>query len=162
MQRILLIACIAAAIILSAGGGFWFGFREGWSLAMMADSARIGFVAVPRLVALQTGRGAELNRGFELDIDNGLIWSHHFLESPLHGYLEPVWGISGYANDMQELARLASYRKEHVSPTKLNSFDDVRSQSVAHGSLERDLSAALQERAIIINEMVERYARRRN
>src|SRR5436309_2544106 len=161
MQRILRIACIVAALALSAGAGFWFGLREGWSLALMADSAHIGFVAVPRLVALQTGRGAELNRALELDVDNGLMWSHHFLGSPLHGYLEPVWGINGYPNDTQELARLASYRKTHPSPTKLNSFDDVRPQSAAQDSAGQSLAASLQERALVINEMVERYATKR-
>ena len=100
MQRAALIATLVAALALSLGAGFWLGFREGWNLALMADSARTGFVAVPRLVATQTGHGAELNRAFELDVDNGLIWAHHFLESPLHGYLEPVWGINGYPNDL--------------------------------------------------------------
>ena len=113
---------------------------------------------MPRLVATQTGHGAELNRAFELDVDNGLIWAHHFLESPLHGYLEPVWGINGYPNDLHELARLANYRKMHGSPTKLNSFDDVQPQGATDVGVQQSLAAVLQERTLIVNEMVERYA----
>src|SRR5439155_27279647 len=109
IRRAGLIAALVAALALPATAGFWVGFRKGWNLALMSESARFGAVAVPRLVAVEDGRAAELSRAFELDVDNGLIWAHHFVESPLHGYLEPVWGINGYPNDTQQLVRLATY-----------------------------------------------------
>ena len=109
----------------------------------MSESARFGAVAVPRLVAVEDGRAAELSRAFELDVDNGLIWAHHFVESPLHGYLEPVWGINGYPNDTQQLVRLATYRKAHPSLTKLNSFDDVQAGTGEDVGFEKSLAASL-------------------
>jgi len=158
VRRVALIAAVVAALALSATAGFWVGFLEGWNLALMAESTRIAYVAVPRLVAVESGRTAELTRAFELDVDNGLIWAHHFMESPLHDYLEPIWGINGYPNDMEQLKKLATYRRTHPSPTKLNSFDDVQPQIGEDGGFEKSLAASLQERALIVNEMVTRYA----
>ena len=119
----------------------------------MADSARIGFVAVPRLTAIELGHVNALNTALELDVDNGLIWSHHYIESPLHPYLAPVWGLNGYPENRQEMARLAGYRRLHPSPSVVDR-NDANERAAQNDSG----NAMMDERRQIIADMVRRFA----
>jgi hypothetical protein len=157
MQRSLIIGCTLFGLVLGACGGFWTGVREGWNLALMQDSFSIGTAALPRLAAVRSGRSSELNRAFELDVDNGLVWSHYFLESPLSGFLAPVWGIGSSARNPQEVMRLANYRKTYPSLTKADVFDDVnRGTATQRG--DDQWSTVIEERLAIVSDMVKRYA----
>ena len=112
----------------------------------MADATHIGSVAVPRLVAIKLGKVDALNTALELDVDNGLVWSHYFSESLLHPYLGLLWGISGVPENRKEMARLADYRRTHPSPSAADGgtvvIDDLR------------------ERRQIIEDVVRRFASR--
>ena len=81
------------AVVVGAAGGFWLGLREGWELALIADSTRIGFGAVPRLTAIKMGQVDSLTTALELDVDNGLISSHYYVQSPLHPFLWLLCGV---------------------------------------------------------------------
>jgi hypothetical protein len=157
MGRSLIIGCACLSLVLAACGGFWLGVREGWNLALMDNAVHIAVVALPRLDAVQTGRASELNKAFEFDIDSGLVWSHHLLESPLSGFLGPVWGITNAVQHPQDFVRLANYRKTHPSPTKPDVFDDVDPQApMVRGN--NGGPAPIDERLAIIGNMVKRYA----
>jgi hypothetical protein len=157
MQRSLIIGCTLFGLVLGACGGFWTGVREGWNLALMQNSFSVGTGALPRLAAVRSGRTSELNRAFELDVDSGLVWSHYFLESPLSGFLAPVWGIGSSAQNSQEIMRLANYRKAYPSLTKADVFDDVNSNTgVKRGGDQ--WSTLIEERLAIVSDMVKRYA----
>jgi len=123
----------------------------------MDNGAHLGMIAVPRLMAIQTGKYPELTRALEFDVDTGLIWSHYFLESPLLDFLGPVWGIGGSAQNRQELKRLASYRRTYPSPLKPDALDDVHPENPAPGGVEEG-PTAIEERLAIINDMARRYA----
>jgi hypothetical protein len=157
MQRSLIIGCTLFGLVLGACGGFWTGVREGWNLALMENSFSIGVGAVPRLAAVRSGRASELNRAFEFDVDSGLVWSHHFLESPLAGFLDPVWGIGSSARDPQAIMRLANYRKTYPSLTKAEVFDDVSPRTATRREDDQGWTG-IDERLAIIRGMVQRYA----
>jgi hypothetical protein len=157
MQRSLIIGGTLLGLVFGTCGGFWTGVREGWNLALMENSFSIGTVALPRLAAIQSGRASELNRAFEFDIDSGLVWSHHFLESPLSGFLAPVWGIGTSARNPHEIMRLANYRKTYPSLTKAEMFDDVNSKTATRREDDQG-STAIEERLAIVGDMVKRYA----
>jgi hypothetical protein len=123
----------------------------------MADSTRIGFVAVPRLVAIKSENVVALRTALELDVDNGLIWSHHFLQSPLHPYLAPVWGLSGYPENSQEMARLAGYRRTHPSPV-VDGLGGIPRRRAAQDDSGDAIADDLLERRQIIDDMVRRFA----
>jgi hypothetical protein len=159
MRRNLIIGCTLLGFILAAGGGFSIGIREGWNLAFMENAVHIGVVALPRLDAARTGRASELDKAFEFDIDSGLVWSHHLLESPLSGFLAPVWGISSSAKNSRDIVRLANYRKAYPSPTKPDVFDDVDPQTMTPRRVNQG-PTSIDERLEIINDMVRRYATR--
>ena len=144
-------------LVLSACGGFWTGVREGWNLALMENSFSIGSGALPRLVAVRSGRASELNRAFEFEVDSGLVWSHHFLDSPLSGFLAPVWGIGASARNPQAIMRLANYRKTYPSPTKADVFDDVIPKTATRREDDQG-STGIEERLAIISDMVKRYS----
>ena len=148
MKQTLLLSAVVIAIAIGAAGGFWLGVREAWELALMADAARIGSNAVPRLVAIEVGKTDALKTALELDVDNGLIWSHYFGESPLHAYLGPVWGISGAPENRKEMARLADYRRTHPWPL---ATDTGGTQAIDE----------MRERRQIIDSAVRRFALQR-
>jgi hypothetical protein len=123
----------------------------------MENAVHIGVVALPRLDAMRKGRASELNKAFEFDVDSGLVWSHHFLESPLSGFLDPVWGITRSVQNPRDVKRLANYRKAYPSPTKPDVFDDVDPQ----GGTPRGANQGptpIDERLTIVSDMVKRYA----
>jgi hypothetical protein len=157
MQRSSIIGCTLFGLVLGSCGGFWTGVREGWNLALMQSSFSIGTVALPRLAAVRSGRASELNRAFELDVDSGLVWSHYFLESPLSGFLAPVWGIGSSARNPQEIMRLANYRKTYPSLTKADVFDDVTFKTATQRGSDQ-WSTGIEERLAIVSDMVKRYA----
>jgi hypothetical protein len=157
MQRSLIMGCTLFGLVLGACGGFWTGVREGWNLALMENSLSIAIVALPRLAAVRSGRASELDRAFEFDVDSGLVWSHHFLESPLSGFLAPVWGIDSSAQNPQEITRLANYRKTYASLTKADVFDAVNPKTATPRGDDQG-STAIEERLAIISDMVKRYA----
>ncbi|TMH13278.1 MAG: hypothetical protein E6H68_13000 [Betaproteobacteria bacterium] len=157
MQRSLIIGCTLFGLVLGACAGFWTGMREGWNLALMENSFSIGAGALPRLAAVRSGRASELNRAFEFDVDSGLVWSHHFLDSSLAGFLAPVWGIGTSAQDPQAIMRLANYRKTYPSLTKADVFDDVIPKTATRREDDRG-STGIEERLAIISDMVKRYA----
>jgi hypothetical protein len=157
MRRSLTIGCICLGLVVAASAGFWLGVREGWSLALMDGAVHIGMVALPRLDAARTGKASELDKAFEFDVDSGLVWSHHFLESPLSRLLPPVWGITSSAQNPHNIVRLADYRKTHPSPTTADVFDDVGLQTVAPSGVNQG-PTAIDERLAIIRDMVKRYA----
>ena len=157
MRRSLIIGYAWLGAVLAGCGGFWIGVREGWNLALMENAVHIGVVALPRVDAVRTGRASELDKAFEFDVDSGLVWSHHFLASPLSSFLAPVWGISSSAQNSQNIVRLANHRKVYPSPTKADVYDDAHPQTVTPREIDKR-ATAIDERLAIINDMVRRYA----
>ena len=149
----MLAGCMVVAVVVSAAGGFWLGLREGWELALMADSARIGSGAVPRLTAIKLGQVNALNTALELDVDNGLIWSHYYIQSPLHPFLAPVWGLNAYPENRKEMARLAGYRREHPALPIVDGIG-LNTRAAKDDSVE----AMMDERRQIVDEMVRHFA----
>jgi hypothetical protein len=158
MQRSLIIGCTLFGLGLCACGGFWTGVREGWSLALMQNSLGIGTVAPPPLTAVRSGRASELIRAFEFNVDSRSVWSsHHFLESPLSGFVAPVGGICSSAQDPQKIMRPANYRKTYPSVTKADVFDEVNPKTAMQRGGDQG-STAIEERLAIVSDMVKRYA----
>jgi hypothetical protein len=86
-----------------------------------------------------------------------LVWSHYFLESPLSGFLAPVWGIGTSARDPQAIMRLANYRKTYPSLTKADVFDDVIPKTATRREDDQG-STGIEERLAIISDMVKQYS----
>jgi hypothetical protein len=158
MRQGLIIGCACLSLVLAAGAGFWVGVREGWDLALMENAVHIGMAALPRVEAVRSGRTAELNKAFEFDIDSALVWSHYFLESPLSGFLAPIWGIAATAQQRLDVVRLANHRRTYPSPTKADALDDVSPQTFTPRGVDHQLTA-IDERLAIINDMVRQYAK---
>jgi len=158
MKRWVLAASFILVCVLSAAAGFWFGFREAFSLGVAADFLPRGSIAVAQLNALGAGKPENVVTGLEFDVDNGLIWGNEVFHHPLRNYLGPVWGFNIYPDYEKYATRLADYRKAHPSPMKADAFDKVPPDKVQYREFYRDLAQGARENIATVNSMVERYA----
>jgi hypothetical protein len=110
---VVVIVCVA---VVSAIGGFWFGFRQAWGMGVMADAAPRGAIAIAHIRWLDNGRTGDVKMQLESDIDSGLLWWHELSHSKLSGVLNTLSGSDVYPTNEEYVRRLAVYRKAHPSP----------------------------------------------
>src|SRR6267378_342420 len=144
--------------LVSAGMGFWFGFREALPLGLMAETLPRGVLATQHLKALRSGHSENLITALEYEVDGGLVWGYDVFDHPLRTLFVPLWGYDVYPKYEKYAVRLADYRREHPSPTKSEDFRMLMRQfeqdKAKHGELIEN--ARLYE--LKLNAMVQRYA----
>jgi hypothetical protein len=161
MKRWHIATLLIAASVVSAGIGFWFGFREALPLGVAADFMPRGTIAVQQLTALRAGNTQNLATSLEFDVDSGLIWGHDVLNHPLRHLWKPLWGWDVYPEFEQYAVRLANYRKEHPSLMKADAFEKVPPDRPDLAAAYKDLALGTRESTAKLNLMIERYATKR-
>ncbi|HEY8100170.1 MAG TPA: hypothetical protein VIF82_05415 [Burkholderiaceae bacterium] len=161
MKRVAIVFAIAFSLAISTGAGFWFGVREGWSLAGMADSIPRGALSAALLESLESGKTDFVISTLESDVDNGLLWSHELGKSRTAGYLDSVWGLYSFPQHDEDVIRLAKYRKAHVSPYRgLLLEPPPLSASAEDHDLHKQLIQIGEDNDVVITKMVQRYGDR--
>jgi hypothetical protein len=161
MTRWWIAVAFVVGCVTSATAGFWFGFREAWSLGVAADFLPRGVIAAQQLKALQVGKTDFVAIGLESDVDNGLIWGYDLFHHPLRGVLDPLSGTDVYPEYEKYAERLADYRKEHPSRLRQDLFDTVPPGKEQYRDFYADLAQGARESVAKMNSMVERYATKR-
>lgn len=160
MKRNLLFCTLAFLLAAaSAVGGYWWGFRQAWGLAQMADAGPRGALAIEQLHQLEKGTSEPIRLQLESEIDLGLTWWHQIDEFPLRFALNTLSGTDVIPEEETYVRRLAVYRKEHPSPLEdpsLNQqlLDNARKLDPA---IAKDLEDSGREHRRIVQEMLERY-----
>jgi hypothetical protein len=156
MRRWQLGLLLVAACTAAGAGGFWVGFREGWTLGSAADFLPRAARSVALLEDLQAGKTRPVTLGLEFDVDAGLIWAYDILEHPLRGLLAPAWGLDV---DYGTYARqLADYRRDHPSSTRVDMFSNAPEARPDSQEALPDFSRSAREVAARRDAMVQRYA----
>jgi hypothetical protein len=150
-----------AGCTVAAAAGFWWGFREAWSLGVAADFLPRGVIASQQLKALEVGKTDFVAIGLESDVDNGLIWGYDLFHQPLRPILDPLSGYNVYPEYEKYAVRLADYRKDHPSRFKQDMFDTVPPGKGQYRHFYADLAQGARESVTKMNAMVERYATKR-
>jgi hypothetical protein len=161
MKRWHIATLVIAASLVSAGVGFWFGFREALPLGVAADFMPRGTIAARHLAALRAGNTQNLATSLEFEVDNGLIWGHDVLNHPLRHLWNPLWGWNVYPEFEQYAVRLANYRKDHPSLMKADAFDKAPADRPDLVEAYKDLALGARETTAKLNLMIERYATKR-
>jgi len=89
MKRLIAFLGVAA---VSAAAGYCFGFRQAWSLGVMADAPVRGSIAVAHVKSIENGQLNYVRATLDADIDSGLIWWDQLEQFPLHGALNALSG----------------------------------------------------------------------
>lgn len=153
-----LVVGILLACLLSAAGGFWFGFREALPLGLMADNLPRGVIAMQQLAALRSGKTQNLATELEFSVDDGLVWGYDVFNYPLRPLFGPVWGFNVYPEYEKYAVRLADYRKEHPSPMKNEFLGNLPRDSEQDRANYAELSEGARLYEIKLHAMVQRYA----
>jgi hypothetical protein len=152
------LAFLAVAIV-AAVAGYCIGFRQAWTLGVMADAPVRGAIAVAQLNALDKNQLDPVRTLLEAEIDSGLMWWAEVEQSPMHGALNALSGQDLIPGNLRYVRRVATYRKAHPSPladpaviaTMLESArtdDSDFADELAEGTKETDLAIA---------RMIEKY-----
>ena len=149
---------LAVACTASAAAGFWFGFREAWTLGSAADQLERASRSVAQLEDLQAGKTRPVVLGLEFDVDAGLLWAYEVLEHPLRGLWAPLWGIEVYPGYERYARRLADYRRDHPSSTRVEMFGNSPEARPDSQDALPDFNRSAREVAARRDAMVERYA----
>ena len=160
MTRWKLATTILLTCLLSAAGGFWFGFREGLPLGLMADNLPRGAIAMQQLAALRSGKTQNLATELEFNVDDGLVWGYDVFNHPLRPLFGPVWGFNVYPDYEKYAVRLADYRKEHPSPMKKDFLNNVPQDSEQDKATYAGLAEGARLYESKLNAMVQRYGSR--
>ena len=158
MRHWKLTIAILLACLISAAGGFWFGFREALPLGVMADRLPRGTMAIQQLAALRSGKTQNLDTALEFDIDEGLVWGYDLFNSPLRPLFGPLWGFDVYPGYEEYAVRLANYRREHPSPHTTGFLKYVPRESKADKANYAELAEGARLYEFKLNTMVKRYA----
>jgi hypothetical protein len=160
MTRWKLVIAVLLGCLLSAAGGFWFGFREGLPLGLMADSLPRGAIAMQQLAALRSGKTQNLATALEFNVDDGLVWGYDVFNHPLRPLFGPVWAFNVYPEYEKYAVRLADYRREHPSPMKNEFLENLPRDSEQDRANYAALSEGARLHEMKLNAMVQRYASR--
>jgi len=150
---LLVVACMAAA-----AAGFWAGFREAWMLGSAADQLERASRSVIHLEELQAGKTRPVLLGLEFEVDAGLLWAHEVLEHPLRRLWAPLWGIEVYPDYERYARRLADYRRDHPSATRVEMFGNSPESRPGSQDALPDFNRSAREVAARRDAMVQRYA----
>jgi hypothetical protein len=113
---------MVAACLVSAGTGFWFGFREALPLGLAAETLPRGVLATKHLQVLRSGHSDVMVTYLEYDVDRGLVSGYDVLNHPLRTLFLPLWRYDAYPKYEKYAVQLADYRKKHPSPTWSEEF----------------------------------------
>ena len=102
--------------VLSAGVGYWLGFRQAWDMGLMAEAAPRGVIALANIRSIDAAQTDQVKFTLEGEIDAGLLWWHEISTSPLLPVLDQLSGSDVYPASERYIRRLAEYRKTHPSP----------------------------------------------
>lgn len=160
MKRRVVICSIAAAVALSACGGYWLGFRHAWEMGLQADAPVRGSLALGHLEMLRKGQASEMRLFFESDVDSGLLWWDQLEAYPLFGWINVLSGYDVMPQHEQWVRRIATYRKNNPSPLR----EPARVQEMLHSIRENDpafaseLDESGRETEEAIDRMIAKYA----
>lgn len=143
---------------LSAAAGFWWGFREAWTLGMATERLPRGAAAVHYLDALHAGKTRTALVGLEFDVDNGLVWGYEVMRHPLRELWEPLWGFEVSPQLEKYATRLADYRKAHPSFMKAEAFDAAAEHQPELRGLFHEFALGARDIVAKRDFMIERYA----
>ena len=158
MRRIFTVVAVVVGFATSAAAGYWFGFREGWSLSPMATAAPSGVLASRVLDASRRGRSDVVSLYLDNEVNRGLLLSHRLAASRVSSMLGPVWGIEAFPNESSYVGRLANFRKLNPSPFTIDAFDSVPPGAEDRRDFYRELAANRRENVQTINEMVTKFS----
>lgn len=148
-----------AVAIVAAAVGYGVGFRQAWSLGVMADAPARGAIAVSLLNALDRNQLDPIRTQLEAEVDSGLRWWAQVEQSPLHGVLNALSGQDLIPANLRYVRRVATYRKTHPSPLADPAVVTGMLESV--GADDPDLAAELaeggKEQDAAIARMSEKY-----
>ncbi len=114
-SRRVITSCLVVAF-LSAGVGFWFGFRQAWTLGSTVNSVSHGVAGLQLMRSINEGRAHEATYYFESQVDAGLIGWHDVQNSTLYPFLNQLAGIDVTPGTETYVRQLAVYRKNVPSP----------------------------------------------
>jgi hypothetical protein len=158
MKRHLILGTAALLLALGAAvGGYWLGFRHGSRLALMADAAPRGAVAIGNLHLLEKGQTNSVRFYLESEVDSGLMWWHELDQFPLRRALNALSGGDVIPGDEMYVRRLAIYRKEHPSPLDDPSLNREMLEHMPDPSVVNDLEEGDRSRRQAIKEMLQKY-----
>jgi hypothetical protein len=158
MRRWQVAVLLVVACGISAGAGFWLGFREAWTLGVAADLLPRGARSVAQLEALQAGKIRPVSLGLEFDVDNGLSWGYVVVNHPLRELWAPLWGLDVLPGYERYLTRLADYRRDHPSSTRADLFANAPESRPDLQESLRDFARLERDVAVRRDIMVQRYA----
>ena len=157
LTSVLVTIAIGAAALLV---GFWFGFRHGWQMGLMAEAAPRGVVGMQLGQRLDADHGEEAKYYFESQIDAGLMFWHDLSDSPLAPYLDRLTGSDVFPEYEKYIRRLAAYRKGHPSPLWDPAMDaEVNANMAKHDpGMAKNFAEASRDAKKTMDEVVEKYA----
>ena len=157
MKRLIAFLSVAA---VSATAGYCFGFRQAWSLGVMADAPIRGSIAVARLKSIEDGQLNNVRATLDADIDSGLIWWDQLEHSPLHGALNALSGQEVLPETLRYVRRVAAYRKTHPSPLLDSKVTAQMLESVRadNPQMAEELAEDGEQGEAAIARMIDRYA----
>jgi hypothetical protein len=157
MARWKITLLVVVACVVSAGTGFWFGFREALSLGVAAESLPRGVLATSHLRILRSGHTETIVTSLEYDVDRGLVWGYDVLNHPLRTLFVPLWSYDAYPKYEKYAVQLANHRKNHPSPTKSEDFKKLMREFEQDKAKYGELTENARIYQLRLNSMVERY-----
>ena len=107
--------CLVVALV-SAGAGFWFGFRQAWTLGAMVEAAPRGVVGLQLIRSIDAGRAHEATYYFQSQVDSGLMFWQDVQDSALYPFLNQLSGVDVTPGTEKYVRQLAIFRQNHPSP----------------------------------------------
>jgi hypothetical protein len=160
MKRYLIFGTWALLLASAAAvGGYWWGFRDGSRLGLMADAAPRGAVAIGNLRLLEKDQTDSVRFYLESEVDSALMWWHELDRFPLRRALNILSGGDVIPGDEKYVRRLATYRREHPSPLDDPSLNQRMLEDVAAAdpSMAKELQEGERKRRQAIRDMIQKY-----
>ena len=151
--------CLVVALI-SAGMGFWFGFRQAWTLGAMVDAVPRGAVGIQLMQRIKAGETSDATYYFESQIDSGLMFWHDVKNSPLYPFLNQLSGSDVTPGTDKSVRHLAVFRKRNPSPL----WDPVAMARVdfniasADPEFAKELAASSRDAKAAMDSVIAEYA----
>lgn len=158
MKRGIAVVSVLLACAASAGAGYWTGFREAWTLGLVADSLPRGVLATGQLESMKTGKPELVKVLLESEIDAGLVRAEWIFDHPLRRILNPLSGTNVYPEYEQYAIRLANYRKRNPSPLDVRQQDPTREDTSEKQEAARQVQREIDDAVAARNRNIERYA----
>jgi hypothetical protein len=160
MKKLAVFLFLAFAIMASAAGGYWLGFRHAWDRGLMADAPVRGALAMHYLRALEMNRIDNLRVSFEANIDSGLMLWAMLEEYPLFGIINGLSGDEVSPELEKYVRRIATYRKSHESPLRNPTVIAKMLAQVRESDPDfaEDLEVSGREGDAAMDRMIDKYA----